>query len=930
MASIASKGEPTELEALRAKNQRNLNCLSDPNRSTRRRALKKFVKEFDADSEKTPKKKKIRRLHAAFFKSELQHRLIPLLSDEIEKCRELALTLLKHFALYVLRDSSATTVSKEDGEDKSHPEAVTSDDKEPPLASLFFALVPIAESRIGSTPFAEPTEEIRLLIVDLIGSLLEKTSVVSSPKLEGIGSTLLQILSRACQDPFPDVKKSCAKAIMLLCRVAPSQLHTCLEKSAVDLIGNLGHQHSRVRSITLDALAALLPNGSESLERVMVEKVIPAFKSISADRSGSVRRAVVSTAAKLCTSLPLPERFQADLLPLVLGGIADEADDVKEFSADMMCKIGGVVKDEALGADQGALSAPITQDIRIAAAAAGATLDGATDTKESKNAEGEAEVSQSAKVEALLPTLGPPFDKIVPNKYSKVLVKRLLPQLLPPVLKELHEWTVSRRSHAAGVLSAILVFAEGSAVSFLPKIINALGNACRDDDESIARRSFACAELLGIFLPLETVLLQLLPRIGETGPSSNGKIISGQERAGLLMILSAVMGATQQQLSLADTFEIDDNSSDRRSIADLMHDVVDTLSTPVVCESEATEVQAQLVEVLLDVIQVGCADVDAASSRSTKATFKLLELSSDTNLKFVRIILQLQATPGSEDDAHVANVRTGASAALKALSEACGVGADNTSKIFERHFGKLLGMTLINRSESPDDAQAAAADVNIVKSARNAGRWVKDTPQRRMFDTLIRLSVASTSAPDGKMAHAGDETNPVAEYLHLVLPVFEAALQTSCDPDLRMGMLALLATVLEDPAIGRTCREREGYGGTMLQRLLIPNCIWRVGRVASSVRKIAMRCVSILLRERLVAQDSLFAICHGEEKQFVPTLQSCLDDDEPMTRQLACLALMGVFEILPGKLGMETSMVSRHFCLVQMCSKKVYSGFVSA
>jgi hypothetical protein len=54
-----------------------------------------------------------------------------------------------------------------------------------------------------------------------------------------------------------------------------------------------------------------------------------------------------------------------------------------------------------------------------------------------------------------------------------------------------------------------------------------------------------------------------------------------------------------------------------------MHDVVVVLATPVICESDAPEVLPQLVEVMLDVIQVGCTDVDVTSSRFTKSTFKL-------------------------------------------------------------------------------------------------------------------------------------------------------------------------------------------------------------------------------------------------------------------------------------------------------------------
>jgi len=67
----------------------------------------------------------------------------------------------------------------------------------------------------------------------------------------------------------------------------------------------------------------------------------------------------------------------------------------------------------------------------------------------------------------------------------------LLPSLLPPVLRELKEWTVARRSHAAGVLSAILVFAEGHAVSFIPDILSALGNSCRDEEITVAGRAFS-------------------------------------------------------------------------------------------------------------------------------------------------------------------------------------------------------------------------------------------------------------------------------------------------------------------------------------------------------------------------------------------------------------------------------------------------------
>ena len=928
MASLTGKIVATALEALTSKQQRNINCLSDPNRSTRRRALKKFVQEFNA-----PPKKKQRPVHAAFFKASLQTPLLSCLADEIEKCRECSCALLTHFTNHVLTDTA------------DHPAIYT----------LFTLVLPILQNRIGSTPFAEPTEEIRLCLVDLLNALLVHPAVTTSTQLPDLGPDILALYARACQDPYPDVKKSCALGIVQLSQVAPTRLHSNMDKCIVGLIGNLGHQHSRVRSATLQAMGALLPQGAEALESLMQEKVLTAFRSVSADRSGSVRKTVVSTAAKLCTELPMPERFHADLLQLVLGGIADEADDVKEHSAREMCALGSSV----INANQLKPSSELSYHEKIWQKKQNSSVlteekanqehkeeqEGQEGQEERKVASAVAVVEQDPaeqeRLAALVPTLGAPFDKVTPNQTAKSMVQALLPQLLPPVLGELAEWTVARRSHAAGVLSALLVFAEGHAVSFIPQILASLGNACRDDEITVAARAFSCAELLGLFLPLEAVLDELLPIIGEYGAHTN-RMISPQERSGLLMILSAVM--TSAQLTIGTS--VDDAVTSTKwtcSTADLMKRVVTTLALPVVCESDAIEVQSQLVEVMLDVISVGCADVAAKNTRTT--SFALLDSRSTTNLQFVRILVQLQATPG--DDPGPAKVRQGATSTMGALAEASG--ASGTSAMYAAHFERMLRIILSGRvvvmeehsngrkgsnpgtlarlrrennqaatsDSSPgiisvegeekvhplstataDDNTVAPKKEKISTMAKRAGRWEKSTPQRRLFDTLIRQSMSDVNAA----------SNPVGDHLHLILPILEATLQVSCDPDLRMGMLALVATMLENQYVAQVCREREAYGGTMLQRLFLPNAVWRVGRVASSVRKIDARCISTLLRHKLVTCDAL-AVLWQEPNNLLNVMKSCLDDDEPLTRQYTALALMNIFEVMEGKLDMETCMV---------------------
>ena len=457
------------------KQQRNVNCLTDPNRSTRRRALIKFAKEF-----KTKPKPNEIQIQAQFFIQSIQSPLITCLSDDVEKCRELSCTILTYFVNEIL----ITT---------EHHEAII---------TLFEMIVPVLTIRVGSIPFAEPTEEIRLCLMELLTTMLTHPAIATSPKINEQGPDLLAIYARASQDAFPDVKKACAKGVKILSQVAPLNLHSNMGKCVVSLIANLSHQHSRVRCLTLDALATLLPTGGERLESLMNEKVLTAFRSVSADHSGVVRKMVVTTAAKLCTDLPMAHRFHADLLPLILGGIADEADDVKEHAARTMCELGSTANNTQTTESSNNIDTTKDLALQVAQQAANESeLEQKQTTTDPEDSKTDAvfenvivekdDPAEAERLAALIPTLGAPFDKVTPSPEAKRMVQRLLPSLLPPVLRELNEWTVARRSHAAGVLSAILVFAEGHAVSFIPDILSALGNSCRDEEIRVAGRAFS-------------------------------------------------------------------------------------------------------------------------------------------------------------------------------------------------------------------------------------------------------------------------------------------------------------------------------------------------------------------------------------------------------------------------------------------------------
>ena len=495
-----------------------------------------------------------------------------------------------------------------------------------------------------------------------------------------------------------------------------------------------------------------------------------------------------------CTALPEPERFQASLLPIVLGGTNDNAPEVQLHAAKVMTASFSDV-----------------------------------DINEEKDG-GRAETEKTDLV-----NLPEPFDKQPPSAGAKRIVKRLLQAMLPNVLKELGEWTVSRRQQAAGMLGAMLVYGESEFTSHLPKLLRALGSGCRDEEDAVAQKSFFCAELVGQFVSCDAVLSVLLPLIASKPTSSDGaaedasagnKPITDEERTGYLMILSAIFGAIPEEDALPQ-----------------VKSVMETLSKPVVCESDSKTVQAQLVEVLVDMI-------DACGEHCG------FDKDEELNFLMTRVLLQLQASRESQD------VRDSATAAMQSLADASGV---SPTTIFAHHFDSLLDVVI---GPAPRPYATAAS-------------WTSDSPQRTLFDVLMRQ---------------GGEA--VGAHLGQVLPIFEIALKPARDPDLRMCMLALLDTIFSDPVLSEYLLP---LGGPMLQKLILPNAVWRVGRVACTVRRIAMRAMRTLLAGRLVDNDSTLALV----AELLPVMKSCLDDDEPLTRSLTCDVLTFVFAAIRGSLDAE-------------------------
>jgi len=124
--------------------------------------------------------------------------------------------------------------------------------------------------------------------------------------------------------------------------------------------------------------------------------------------------------------------------------------------------------------------------------------------------------------------------------------------------------------------------------------------------------------------------------------------------------------------------------------------------------------------------------------------------------------------------------------------------------------------------------------------------------------------------------------------LEFVLPL-TFLLDPKQDPTLRLTALGAVDHLLTDEAFCAAPPLTE-WAEHVLAAMLLPNLVWRAGRVAEQVRLAAMLCVSRLLPQCLVSPAQLHASVEGA----LPVLLSCLDDDNVETRGLSCEVLSHV------------------------------------
>lgn len=297
MAADLSATEKETLEALMQSLQRDINCLADDNRGTRKRALEKISKELF--SKKTKFSASV--LQVAF--EEILKPILKLFSDSTEKCRELAVQVVSEFAKQVTD-----------------------------LSQFLPYIIPTVVQRLGQPEIVESCEELRLYIVEMLCSVVE----ICCEKVGVYIDDMIKVLQRTLVDPFHDVRKESCHCTNILATAVPEQFYFQANSLVNPLLKSLSHQHSKVRVSCIKTLGIVINCGDGK----NVDDVVSHLAQRTFDSAPTVRAAVTSIVGDWLLNLRDRYSYFHKLLPLLMTGLSDELPDIQSLAKELMSKVG--------------------------------------------------------------------------------------------------------------------------------------------------------------------------------------------------------------------------------------------------------------------------------------------------------------------------------------------------------------------------------------------------------------------------------------------------------------------------------------------------------------------------------------------------------------------------------------------------------------
>eukprot|EP00397_Hematodinium_sp_SG-2012_P003752 GEMP01003760.1.p1 GENE.GEMP01003760.1~~GEMP01003760.1.p1 ORF type:complete len:903 (+),score=216.32 GEMP01003760.1:357-3065(+) len=518
--------------------RRDINCLSESDRTLRRTALVKLEKALRSE----------RKVEEAFavraFQEELHKPLLRLLGDKGEKCRELSLDLLNYFIQKL------------------------------PLAELKDLLPLILAGvlqRIRILPFPEPSEEIRMEILRVVGTILDVSEKLIAPFTHDI----VDALAKALTDPCPDSKKTCCALVTRLTSLTdPERLTNCCAPLLQSLVQTLRHQHWKVRKAALDSLKDILCS-AETFE--LLSDLLPHLAAVLSDRTPQVRICLsncLQTWLLRGLSLRWPgkppdfdnldaemdfDKYEHRLLYLLVSTAADEDESVAEVGFANL-ELVAVKAEEKRRADKEATKKDDDDAMGVD--------DGNADSSDVPPPPLEMMSNISASTA--------PWYKC-PSADLSTYIYRFYHKLLRPVMSKILEWTSSQQVSASRFLRILLGLAPHGIPPYLELILVHMYRASLVE-------IFDAATMIGLFVPMDLVVDLVVQQLGLRGAGNPSNF-------GVNEVVGRVTCRQVQSMSNAKNF-VANSTETKLQVLQIFHTILK--ARPVECESLAHQILALL------------------------------------------------------------------------------------------------------------------------------------------------------------------------------------------------------------------------------------------------------------------------------------------------------------------------------------------------
>ncbi|CAG9786356.1 unnamed protein product [Diatraea saccharalis] len=316
-------------------------------------------------------------------------------------------------------------------------------------------IMPVIVRRIGCPEIIEESEEIRLVLIELVHKIIEKYK--TTHLLSSFINDFTSILSKTSADPFPKVKLEACECIILVTKVLQRDFHFQSESYVKPVLSNFCHQHFRVRVAAIKAIGAIVLAGNVKCFELsitpMAEKLF--------DENTQVRLQVTLEVGNWMLNYRDRYSFWHRMIPLLLTSLSDLMADIRETAIRLWDDIGLQFMDE-----------------------------------------NEEDLKKRTDFLKDVPSHYPDVKR--PNLGCRYLVQTNIGKIVPAIGREMEGWHADARLRSSQLLCWLILCAEEGSTQHANTIVRTLHRGASDEDPRVALEIKRASELFGYFIPPAT------------------------------------------------------------------------------------------------------------------------------------------------------------------------------------------------------------------------------------------------------------------------------------------------------------------------------------------------------------------------------------------------------------------------------------------